>query len=147
MSLENEFALEGGSIVSLRSGNVVQGTVNDKGYRVISVGKKKYLYHRVKFYLVHGYLPDMLDHIDGDRLNNDISNLRPATYALNNHNTHHRKNATGVKGVYLKYRYGKYRYRAKIVVAGKGIELGLFDDIDLAKQAYQRAAEKYYAHS
>lgn len=144
MCLANEFTLENDSIVSLRSGNVVLGTVNSSGYRVISVGKKKYLYHRVKFYLVHGYLPDMIDHIDGDRLNNDISNLRPATYALNSHNTHYRKNATGVKGVYLKYRYGKYRYRAKIVVDGKGIELGLYDDIELAKQAYQMAAEKHY---
>ena len=145
MSLENDFILEGEAIISLRSGRVADGTVNSNGYRVLTSGKKKYLYHRVKFYLLHGYLPHVIDHIDGDRLNNHSTNLREATYALNNHNTHHRKNTTGVKGVYLKFRYGKHRYRAKIVVDGKGIELGLFDDLASASNAYQEAAKKHYA--
>lgn len=143
MCLANEFKLQGKELVSLRSGKVVVGTVNNMGYRVVSVGKKKYLYHRVIYYLHHGHLPEILDHIDRDRLNNCISNLRAATYALNTHNVT-RKSATGVQGVYLKHRYGRTRYRAKIVVDKKGIELGLYDDLESARAAYQQAAEKYY---
>ncbi|ARQ94894.1 putative HNH endonuclease [Acinetobacter phage WCHABP5] len=144
MYLENEFKLEGEQLRSLRSGKIVNGYLNNVGYLVVAVGKKKYLYHRVKFYLAHGYLPKVVDHINGQRTDNRLTNLRAATYSLNNHNTHNRKNATGVKGVYLKHRYGKTRYRAKIVVQGKGIELGLFDVLADAKAAYDKAAEKYY---
>src|SRR5215472_6686799 len=66
--------------------------------------------HRMVCLHVKGYLPPKdLDHIDGDRTNCAISNLRPATKAENNRN---RRSPTrrrpGLRGVYLN-RCGKYQ--------------------------------------
>ena len=53
--------------------------------------QRRFFVHRVAFYLSTGRQPLIVDHIDGNRLNNKLLNLREATYSQNNHNR-------GVKG-------------------------------------------------
>ncbi len=77
------------------------GCVNSSGYLCIKVAGKNMTAHRIAFYLVHGSLPEEVDHIDGDKLNNSAKNLRASCKSQNQHNSKLRAdNSSGVKGVH-----------------------------------------------
>jgi hypothetical protein len=80
----------------------VAGCVNKiSGYHQIIINKKKYYTHRLVFLYHKGYFPKFIDHIDCNRLNNRIENLRPCTKSENGQNMlMHKDNKSGVKGVY-----------------------------------------------
>ena len=85
-----------------------------KPYRVIDIsikGKvKHYSYHRAIWLFVYGELPKELDHIDGNPLNNRISNLRAVTRRENNLNSVYQwkpNKYTGVPGVCMDSLKGK----------------------------------------
>ena len=83
----------------------------------------------------------VVDHIDGNGLNNSKSNLRVVTRQQNNHNTALRKDSsTGVKGV----RRNGNSYVAEIRVNGQRKYLGSFVTLESADAAYKRAADKYF---
>ena len=70
------------------------------GYHKTYVYGKFYKTHRVIFLYHHGYLPEFVDHIDGDKANNRIENLRAATKEENCQNQKIRStNKSGCKGV------------------------------------------------
>jgi len=52
------------------------GRLRPDGYYHVTYRGKKYLLHRLVFFMHHGYWPDMVDHIDRDKSNNRIENLR-----------------------------------------------------------------------
>lgn len=83
----------------------------------------------------------MTDHIDGDGLNNQKSNLRICTSAQNQANSTIRKdNTTGYKGV--SFKQGKYH--ATISANCKQIHLGVFETKEEARDAYLKASKKYH---
>jgi hypothetical protein len=82
------------------------------------------------------------DHIDGNRLNNQKSNLRICTQAQNNKNMSPRENtAVGLKGVSYCM---SGRYRAHINVNNKQVHLGVFDTKEEAANAYAKASMEYH---
>lgn len=84
---------------------------------------------------------DEVDHVDGNGLNCQRGNLRPATSAQNKQNQgRHRDNATGIKGV--SRRRGKWR--AQITANGKRQHLGDFETPQEAAVAYQKAAKEAF---
>jgi len=84
-----------------------------------------------------------VDHIDMNGLNNQRFNLRVATHQENAFNQNKYKNNTsGHKGVDWYKPYQKWRTR--IMVNGKNIHLGYFDDIDDAARAYNKAAMQHF---
>lgn len=84
-----------------------------------------------------------IDHIDGNRLNNQKSNLRFATSSQNKINRGARKdNCSGYKGV--SWHKQRNRWTARIMVNGKYKHLGLFTDILEAAKAYNHNAFKHY---
>ena len=85
-----------------RSGSPA-GTVTKKGYVRVKLDKN-YMAHRIIWAMFYGYWPkNMIDHIDGDRSNNRISNLREATPSQNAINSKIKStNSCGVKGIYKK---------------------------------------------
>ena len=119
------------------------GSVDSKGYIRIRFNGKKYLNHRLIFLMHHGYLPKMLDHIDNNRLNNCIENLRPATREENSYNKPLQKNnKSGVKNVH-------WRTQAKKWVVSIGFNktfkyVGMFKNLELAELVAQEARHKYH---
>ncbi len=113
------------------------------GYHVVTINKKTYYAHRIIFFMVYGRWPEQIDHIDGDRSNNVLSNLREASNAQNNRNKGLRStNKTGFKGV--SYNKINRNYNARITVNYKSIHLGCFDTPQAAHEAYKQAALKLH---
>ncbi len=83
------------------------------------------------------------DHIDGDGLNNQRSNLRVCTQSENRMNTGgYKNNKSGFRGVYWKAETKKWA--AQITAGGKQFSLGYFKTKELAHEAYCRACVKYH---
>ena len=129
-----------------RYAGINAGSLNDRGYLEIGIGisKRRYRAHILAWVYIYGEWPsDGIDHIDGDKTNNSINNLRMANQSQNAANSKTPKtNKSGYKGVY--YDAWGDRYRAKIVLKGKRIYLGSFDLPEEAYQAYCRAAQKIF---
>jgi hypothetical protein len=73
------------------------GWVNpDTGYHYVQLNGKQYRSHRLIFLMLKGYLPKLVDHINRDRLDNRIENLREATKSENTFNSARSDSALGV---------------------------------------------------
>ncbi len=120
---------------------------NGDGYgRVTLLGRRVYL-HRLAWLLHYGQWPEgQVDHIDGDRSNNSICNLRDVDHTANAQNIHVANSNTGLLGV--SYDKGRRKFAARISVGPRGaartIFLGRYDDAETAHQAYLRAKSKYH---
>jgi hypothetical protein len=116
---------------SVKKGQM-SGTLANTGYWQIQICKRFYLAHRLIFLMHKGYLPDELDHIDGNKLNNCIDNLRETTKSQNQFNKGLMKNNTsGVKNVHWCNTSNKWR--VLISVNGKQKDFGQFKDLEVAK--------------
>jgi hypothetical protein len=115
------------------------GCLDKAGYIQIRIDGKIHRAHRLAWFFVHGVYPaDQIDHINGVRDDNRISNLRIATHGENQQNRGKQKNNTsGYLGVSWHKHRGKFS--AQIQVNGKQKNLGYFDDPDEAHQAYVTA--------
>ena len=110
------------------------------GYLKVRVGYVFYYVHRLIWAHVYGEWPDEIDHIDGDRANNRLNNLRQCSHSQNSHNRSRTiRNACGVKGVYVDKRNG--HYRAAIRVDKRQIYIGQFRTLAEAALARGEAAK------
>ncbi len=111
--------------------------LTDNGYAVAPFKRRPIRIHRLILGLGHGDLT-IVDHINGQKLDNRIQNLRVCTRAQNNQNVGIKSdNRTGYKGVSL---HGK-RYRAIVRINKKSINIGTFDCPLEAARAYDVAAK------
>lgn len=106
-----------------------------KGSKVINV-----LAHRLAWRIYHGTWPERdLDHINGVRHDNRISNLRLATPSENSANCKiYKTNSVGYKGVRKSYNGG---YIARVQHNNKRHYLGIFDTAEDAYKAYKSASK------
>ena len=114
------------------------------GYMRIAVDQVQYKAHRLAWFYMHGTWPAEIDHIDGNRLNNRLANLRAASKALNAQNRRRALSTshTGVLGVHLDPI--SRRYRARIYHAGRVHRLGFFKTADEASLAYVAAKRRLH---
>ena len=99
------------------------GSLKQSGYIGVAVGRKLYLAHRLIWTMHHGVIPAgmEIDHINGDKADNRIENLRLATRSENNRNLRgaHADSRTGIRGV-SPYKSG--RWHAQVHVNGRNIQ-------------------------
>ena len=117
------------------------GTIDSKGYGAICINRRIYRAHRLAFLYVYGRWPSgQIDHINCDRTDNRIGNLRECSQTQNNANTAQRMtNKSGIKGVSWAARSGKWY--AHIQCGGRQTNLGEFQRIEDAQSAYASAAK------
>lgn len=121
------------------------GTVNTIGYVVFRVNYRDYLAHRVAWFLTHGCEPEFIDHINGNRSDNRLINLRDVSREQNQRNMAMPKNNTsGFVGVTFDAENGKWV--AQIHIAGKRKFLGRYYSIDEAVAARQGANIRFGFH-
>lgn len=118
------------------------GSKNSGGYLevCIYVNRKNYhiLLHQFIYWYFKNEFAEQIDHIDGNRQNNSIYNIRAVSHQQNQWN---KKNTNG----YSQHKNGKYR--ASIKLDSKTIHLGYYSDKEEAKLAYLSAKEKYHVFS
>lgn len=115
------------------------GNLTAGGYREVKFRRKSYLAHRLAWLYVYGVWPlETIDHINGNRLDNRIENLRDVTLSQNCQNKHRAKRTsrTGLRGVSVTDKRSKFR--AAITVAGKTKNLGSFDSPEKAHEVYMK---------
>jgi len=119
------------------------GTISD-GYLLIGFGKYRDRAHRLAWLYSYGYMPKEIDHINGNRMDNKLCNLREVTHKENTQNqVHLRKNNTsGFAGV--SFFKGTKKYSAYICFDGKKRHLGYFDDPKEAHFVYLSEKRKYF---
>lgn len=122
----------------------IAGYINSLGYVAINVYGKKQLAHRLAFLYMTGEMPkDQVDHINGIKSDNRISNLRQCKQSDNQKNVATRKdNKSGFKGVVWHKASGKWEVNATL--NGKNHYLGRYDNIKVAEQSYKNFAKKHH---
>lgn len=121
------------------------GALNAHGYRYIKFDGLQFKANRLAWLYVYGCWPSsFVDHINGDRSDDRITNLRDVSNQVNIQNERKARSssASGIIGVTKHVRKGKWR--ADIGINGKNMYLGLFDTAEEARQAYLAAKRKYH---
>ena len=118
------------------TGRKIQGK-NKNGYITCNIGTGDKIIstgaHQLAWFLYTSEIPNVIDHIDRNILNNKISNLRNGTPQTNQFN----RDGKG-------YRFHKGSYNAYISLNNKAIHLGCFNTGQEAKQAYLDAKKIYH---
>jgi hypothetical protein len=138
---------ETGFVYWRKNNKIVKGCINKvkQKYKRIMINKEHYLLHRIIYQMHYGDLTvnDPIDHIDRNRFNNRIENLRKANVFLNNQNQGERKNNTsGYKGV--SWSKQRQKWRATITVKCKHKTLGFFESKEKAYECYLEARKEFY---
>jgi hypothetical protein len=144
---ENYSVSNYGNVKNNKTGRILKPIENEKGYYQLSLCKNGYF----KTFKVHrlvalAFIPNpenkpQIDHIDNDRINNNVNNLRWCTNSENGQNKGIAKNNTsGIKGVTFENGY----WCAKITHNGKKYHLGYFENIEDAAKARQTKAKKLF---
>ena len=114
----------------------------DRGYHKIMIDKKLYKFHRVVFMYHHGYMPKMVDHINGDKSDNRIENLREVTDSQNRMNVGIScKNKSGVKNVHWHKAGNCWRVQ---VTHKQGVFTKQVEDLELAELIAIEARTKFH---
>ncbi|GAB3763566.1 HNH endonuclease [Ramlibacter monticola] len=119
------------------------GCTTPLGYVAISVDGRSYRAHRLAWMHVYGAWPKgVIDHIDHNRANNALANLRDVSVVGNNQNVIEplRRNRSGVLGVSKK----RSKWRATIGIDGRSVHIGTFDSQEEAHAAYLAAKRAHH---
>lgn len=126
---------ETGKIYGIK-GEEIKSKVKAGYIKIVSRKFGELLAHQFAWYWVNKEIVKQIDHINNDRADNRIFNLRSVTSEQNNWNR------TKTKG----YTWNKTadKWQSQIMISGKYIYLGIYDTEDDAKQAYLNAKEKFH---
>lgn len=131
-----------------RVGTAKIGDKSKTAYFTTRIRGKYYAVHRIIFAMIHGYMPEQVDHIDHDGLNNQKDNLRPSNNKDNAKNLPMQKsNKSGHIGVNWHKAAKKWQARA-VDLNGKRIDLGRYDNIEDAIRVRKQYEIEfgYYEH-
>jgi hypothetical protein len=133
-----------GNIKNVKTGKIMKQSVNTNGYYNLTLWKnKKQFCARTHRLVALAFMDNPLnkpcvDHIDGNKLNNNVKNFRWATKQENNRNQKLTdKNTSGVKGVY--YDKSRSKWCARYSLNNKTVSLGRYNTLEEAKIVRQNA--------
>ena len=126
-----------------KAGQPVKGGISNK-YLAVYVDQNREYIHRIVWVLNNGEFPEMdIDHINGNKMDNRIENLRLCTRSQNMSNRGKNKNnSSGFKGVSFCKQTG--RWVAQITVDRKNKKIGRFDTKEEAADAYSKMAKEIF---
>lgn len=122
------------------------GSLHSHGYVVISIDSRPYPAHRLAWMYVFGEFPvDCIDHINGQRSDNRIANLRAVDRKANAENRRAARSGHSVGLLGVVWRPRSSKYEARISVNKKYVYLGLFGTAEAAHEAYLQAKRTHHA--
>lgn len=124
--------------------NSQAGSIENTGYISIRIGRVPYLAHRLAWFYCFQEWPEFyIDHIDRNKTNNSLDNLRDVSQTVNRRNRGlNKNNSSGYVGVYKK----RDKWAAEIIIEGVKYSLGVHDTPELASIAY-KTYEKEHAYA
>lgn len=128
----------------IRAGDLAGSVSISHGYIYIEIDGQSYRASILAWFYTKGEWPPLfVDHKDGDKSNNVLTNLRLATRSQNNANARLRKDSSsGFKGVSYVPRLGKFRAYTR--ENGKHKHIGVYNTAEAAHEAYLRASKERY---
>jgi hypothetical protein len=128
-----------------RPAGSVAGCKEHRGYVVITADRKRYYAHRLAWIYCNGQNPfNEIDHINGNKSDNRIKNLRDVT-AKENHQNLKKATARNISSGFLGVRKLNGKYLAQITIEGKDRHLGTFNSAEEAHAVYIYAKRKFHA--
>lgn len=131
---------------AIKNGDIAGAKIQKNGYKIVSISGKSYYCHRLAWFYEYGLMPKQdIDHINHNRIDNRISNLREITRQENNKNLSMRTtNTSGVMGVY--WVKSRQKWNVKIGINGKSINLGYYKLKEDAILVRKNAEDRYGFH-
>jgi hypothetical protein len=148
---ENYSVSNYGNVRNDKTGTIFKAGFNTKGYKRVKLGGKCINIHRL---VAQAFIPNQhnkpcIDHINTNKADNNVNNLRWVTNQENNYNKPiQTNNTTGAKGIRFVKKANKYE--VYISYNNKRYNIGLFDKIEDAVKARQKKANelfKEFTHS
>lgn len=129
--------------VLTRKGKGKPPAISVLGYARLYINGRQLLVHRLAWFYVHGTWPAEIDHINGNRADNRLANLREVTPLQNRMNqTNKGAGKSGMRGVYQDTYSGKWF--AKLVVKGKQICSPKCDTPQQARMMWEAIAKQHF---
>lgn len=123
----------------------VAGSIRKNGYISVAIANVAFYAHRLIWMREYGFAPESIDHIDGNKTNNRIDNLRASNPSVNTKNRAISSNNTsGQMGVY--WHDQTQKWCARIYDNKKSVGLGLYDNFEDAVKARREAEARYGYH-
>lgn len=126
------------------SAGAIAGCQDDRGYVVLSIDGKRYYAHRLAWLYSTGKFPSkIIDHINGEKFDNRIKNLRDVNTQTNLQNLKKAmvtNKSTGILGV----RKLRGKFLAQITIEGKETHLGTFNSAEDAHAVYLQAKRRFH---
>ncbi len=138
-----------GRVRNSKTGRILKPKLGSNGYFTVGLSKnggvKTHMIHQLvaREFLENPNGKPCIDHIDGNKTNNSLENLRLCSYSQNNRNRNKRENASSIyKGVCWDRSLGKWK--AQIQINSRRESLGLFTNEKEAAQAYDEKAKELF---
>lgn len=123
------------------------GSVTSEGYRAVCVARQRYYVHRIIWLITYGTFPvsgNDVDHVNGNRSDNRINNLRSVTRSQNGQNQHRGRAGKTSKHIGVCWMARDKKWAAYIKVGGRRLSLGYHVTEGGASSAYLAAKAQYH---